>query len=296
MSDRIRLEVSCPDCGHSMMDEDHLIEGVPAVQCRIQVPGPNPKLPRKVPIWFSSYYGSGVYECEQTLEENQQMILFCPSCDTRLHGDFSCNKCGDEMVCLDLKGGGKITVCTRRGCKRHFIQLDENVPNLDRLFEIPAREKDGPVPSPLFAREVQATVSGKDDREIIASGSFLASYCPHCQESLIEDDHIVFELETQAGNTGRFCLSAYLNVFSHRSTVAVPNAEEIKDLRCPKCRHSLLTPEQKCGDCDSRTAMFTVSAMRKLISFYICLKEGCHWHGISSSDTQLLALEDSLEW
>jgi hypothetical protein len=169
----------------------------------------------------------------------------------RIRLEVSCPDCGHSMVTLDLKGGGKITVCTRRGCKRHFIELDENVPHLDRLFEMPERDKDGPVPSPLFAREVQA------------SGSFLASYCPHCQESLIEDDHILFELETQAGNTGRFCLSTYLNVFSHRSTVEVPHFEEIKDLCCPKCRHTLLTPEQKCGECGTR-AVYNLLDRRQL--------------------------------
>ncbi len=296
MPNRIRLEISCPDCGHSLMDSKRPLEGIPSVLCNIQVPGPNPRLPRKAPIRFCSYYGSSKFECEVRLENNTRMILSCPECDTTLHGDFTCKSCGEPMVTLDIQSGGKLVACTKRGCKQHFIQVDEDVPGLDRLFHVPQRSKDGVVPSPLHAREIKAEYNPRKNMEIISSGSFLASYCPHCQESLIEEDNMVFRIETQAGDVGLFSLSAYLNVFSNQHTVEIPRSEEIKDLRCVHCDHTLMDPECCCGVCGSPTARVTVSAMRKLISFYLCMKMGCHWHGMSERDNQLLKLEDSLEW
>jgi ssDNA-binding Zn-finger/Zn-ribbon topoisomerase 1 len=296
MPNRIVLNISCPDCGHSMMDPDHLIEGVPSVLCNIEVPGPNPKYPLKKPIRFCSYYGSSHFECEVRLEDNKRMVLSCPRCETNLHGEFTCTSCGEPMVTLNFKEGGKLVACTKRGCKKHFLQLDENVPGLERLFHMATRQQDGSVPSPLHAREIKAEYTSEKHKEIISSGSFLATYCPHCQESIVEDDCMVFRVQTQAGAVGLFYLSAYLNVYSNKHTVEIPHSEEVADLRCIHCDHTLMYSDIGCGKCDSHTARVTVSAMRKLISFHICMKTGCHWHDISEKDNQLIRLEDSLEW
>ncbi len=296
MTGPIQLDVRCPDCGHSLMDPEHTIEGAPSVLCRIEVPGPNPRLPRQVPIRFSSIYGSTRFECEARLESNTRMRLFCPACDAALHGSFTCDRCGDPMVRLDIRGGGRIVVCTRRGCKRHFIAIDENLPGLENLFRVAERSQDGSVPSPLHARRVQATYQPDAHQEIIGSGTFLPTYCPHCSESLIEGESMVFRVETQEGQIGRFALSAYLNVFTNEHTVEIPHAEEVRDLRCIHCDHTLICEKLTCGECGSRTAHLQVAAMRKLISFHVCLKMGCHWHGMSEEDNQLLKLEDSLEW
>jgi len=296
MSKRIQLDVSCPECGRSLMDPDHPIEGVPSVLCEIEIPGPNPRLPRKTPIRFSSYYGSGQFECDEPLGTNTHMVLSCPLCHASLHGDMVCPSCGDPMVTLDIQGGGRLTACTRRDCKKHFLEVGKSVTGLENIFETGGLENDGTESSPLQSREIKAEYSTPDHKEIIASGSFLSAYCPHCHKSLIEGDNMVFRIRTQEGREGLFSLSAYLNVFTNESTVEIPFAEELADLSCTHCNRSLLVDEPACDTCGARTAMVTVSAMRKLISFFICMKIGCNWHGISEEDTQLLALEDSAEW
>ena len=296
MNRRIALDLNCPSCHTTLMDTMVRIDDMPAVHCLIQVPGPNPKLPRQVPIWFSSIYGSFAFQCEHTLAANERMVLICPACQSHLDGERLCSSCGDPMVSLEMTTGGRLTVCTHRGCKQHLIELGDDVPALERLFNVPDRPAGENVPSPLHPRRIRAGYTPDSHQSIIESGSFLESYCPHCRESLIEGDDLVFTIETNEGRIGKFSLSAFLNVTTHASTVEVPRAEELKDLRCSRCDHTLLVAEPPCGECGSRTAMFHVAAMRKLIGFHICLRMKCNWHGISAEDTQLLALEDSTEW
>lgn len=295
MSRRIELDLNCPNCHRTLMDPEVRIDDVPAVYCLIQIPGPNPKLPRRAPIWFSSLYGSFKFQCEHTLAENERMVLFCPACETELKGERICTACGDPMVSLDMTTGGRLTVCTRRGCKQHLIELGDDVPALERLFNVPERPAAG-MPSPLHPRRIRAGYAPDEHRSIIENGSFLESYCPHCRESLIEGDDLVFTVETREGRIGKFSLSAYLNVSNQACTIEIPRSEELADLRCSHCDHTLLVTDPVCAACGSRAAMFHVAAMRKLIGFHICLRMGCHWHGLSAEDTQLLALEDSAEW
>jgi hypothetical protein len=87
-----------------------------------------------------------------------------------------------------------------------------------------------------------------------------------------------------------------LNVFTHLCSIEIPEGEEAKDLLCPHCRVSLLEEGKRCGRCGAHSGRTTVTAMRKLVEFSICLRKGCTWHGISEEDARLMQLEDSDEW
>jgi len=276
MSDRLLLRVQCPGCGVSLMDPHHLLDRLPAIRLQGRMDEASGIL------WLSALYGSHALEADFPLPDEGIVALACPHCGDELAHPFTCDACGAPMAALDVVGGGKVHVCTRLGCHRHFLEISD-----------PAREV-----STLCRTTTAAArqVADEGDRVALATGTFLATYCPHCRVSLIRDEDLVFEVQNPAGEWGELVLSPYLNVFNHESTVDIPASREVQDLRCPECHHSLVVPDRTCDACGAHVAAVTVLAMRKLITFYICLREGCHWHGISTEDTQLIALEASAEW
>ena len=97
------------------------------------------------------------------------------------------------------------------------------------------------------------------------------------------------------GESGTLKLSPYLNVFSHESTIRLPEGTTVKDIRCPYCGESLITQE-KCPVCGSDVANILVTSSTKLVDFKFCSKAGCKWHGISEEDEKSIILDDSDEW
>jgi glutamate synthase (NADPH/NADH) small chain len=71
----------------------------------------------------------------------------------------------------------------------------------------------------------------------------------------------------------------------------ITEGEVLEDLTCPKCKKSLVAEELKCAECGSPAAKVIISAFWKLIPFYICLKRGCLWHGLSKADEKKIKLK-----
>jgi ribosomal protein S27E len=134
-----------------------------------------------------------------------------------------------------------------------------------------------------------------NDRIRLKSGTFLHCYCPKCSANLIVDNMVQILAVTESGE-GLLELSPYLNVFKHHGTINVQPNTELKDVKCPHCLQSIVHPTEKCGDCNSHTAELSVAAVHIRVSFLICLKEGCHWHGITPEDEQLLIQDACDEW
>ena len=135
-----------------------------------------------------------------------------------------------------------------------------------------------------------------NERIELKSGTFLHTYCPNCNKSLIKDNEI--ELLAVAGDdtTGVLKLSPYLNVFEHKSDVKIQPETELKDLKCPHCETSIVRPEIKCETCGAKAAELSVAAVHLRVPFFICTKEGCHWHGISPEDEDELIRDSSPDW
>ena len=91
-------------------------------------------------------------------------------------------------------------------------------------------------------------------------------------------------------------LSPYLNVFSSKSTIFIPEEKNIQEIKCFHCDKSFIVKDNKCERCGSSIVRFLVSARTKMIDFYICSRKGCTWHGLSKNDLDEIRLEDSLEW
>ena len=124
--------------------------------------------------------------------------------------------------------------------------------------------------------------------------TYLNTYCPHCHNSFNiekkEEKSIVFKAKYKKQDID-LKLSPYLDVFEIETSIPINNGDALDDLICPKCNKSIINKDISCGDCGSKVGEVMISALSKLMSFYLCTKNGCEWHGLSKADERKLKLK-----
>jgi glutamate synthase (NADPH/NADH) small chain len=124
--------------------------------------------------------------------------------------------------------------------------------------------------------------------------TYLNTYCPYCHQSFNVEKKDVKQLVFKAIFKGQeidLVLSPYLDVFEIETSVPIGEGEVLDDLMCPACQKSLVSQDTKCGECGSPVAHVIISALSRLIPFFICLKRGCEWHGLTKADERRIKLK-----
>ncbi len=287
MYDFLALKVKCPVCSKSLMDKQKLVDNEPSIKLNIEIGG------KKGTINLSSIYGSYNYLTPLDLPDGEVARFSCPHCSALLKDQISCLSCDAPMTSFYLDMGGKISICSRSGCKNHKAEFEDLSVALKKLYQDYGLA--GNYQKDVKEGAVSAGEKPIDHyKETIESGAFLQAYCPHCNKSLIEDEQLKLKIEND--EKGYIMLSPYLNVFTTKSTIHLPEDKIVGDVQCFHCEKSLIKDEKKCEKCGSATAKIAVSARTKLLDFYICTKKGCKWHGLCEEDYYNIRLEDSLEW
>lgn len=269
------------------MDRTFTVDNEPSIHLSIEAGN------RKGNIRLSSIYGSFNYQCDVSLKPEEIAIFSCPKCKETFTGDTKCTICNAPMAHLYLDAGGKVRFCTRNGCKNHTVEFEDLSTALSKLYS--DFNMDGKTaPDHVYVEKKSIPTEADEIKEIIETGAFLQSYCPYCKKSLIVGDMLRLKVKTR--DYGYLMLSPYLNVFSSKSTIFLPEDIVLSDVICPHCDHTLIMETPKCGQCGSEIARIAISARTKLIDFYICSKKGCRWHGLSKEDLNEIRLDDSLEW
>ncbi|OGC90746.1 MAG: hypothetical protein A2W25_13635 [candidate division Zixibacteria bacterium RBG_16_53_22] len=111
------LDVSCPRCNHSLMDETHYIDGYPSIRITVSFGAMHGWLR------LSSLYGRSPATHEHLIPKDTILNFFCPHCHAELNGVSPCSECGAAMVPMMVRGGGIVQICSRRGCKGHVLDL-----------------------------------------------------------------------------------------------------------------------------------------------------------------------------
>jgi len=288
----ISLQVKCPYCNKSLMDTQHSIDNEPSIKLFVESAGKNGTLR------LSSIYGSFNYLSDIDFVENDLQKFQCPHCREELLSTDKCSTCDAPMVTLTLDIGGKVSFCSRKGCQGHNIGFEDLSIALKKMyldFEPGAKVK-FKQDEIVVSEKVKVKTEAEINKEIIESGSFLNIYCPICNKSLIDDEMLKLRIINEKGEEGYIMLSPYLNVFSSKSTIYLPEEKELNDIKCYHCNTSLKIPNNKCEKCGTAIAKVLVGARTKMIDFYICSKKGCTWHGLSKKDLDDIRLEDSNEW
>jgi hypothetical protein len=135
-----------------------------------------------------------------------------------------------------------------------------------------------------------------NERINIKSGTFLNSFCPHCNHELTYDNVLSLIVVNADGTEGRLELSPYLNQFDQKTDIQLPEGKEVREVKCPHCLKSLVVEGHFCDKCKSHVASFLIGSSNAKVPFYICLKMGCHWHSLSKDDSESIILDDSDEW
>lgn len=124
--------------------------------------------------------------------------------------------------------------------------------------------------------------------------TYLNTYCPFCHQSFNtenKDERRVIFKATFKGREMELTLSPYLDVFESTTSLEMEEGELLDDLLCPYCNKSLVSKDIKCGECGSEVGQVIISAASKLIPFFICLKKGCEWHGLTKADERKIKLK-----
>lgn len=287
MHELIALRVSCPICEKSLMNPNTLVDNIPGVKLNISFDE------SKGIIHLSSIYGSYNYTTNLKIPLGKEVDFSCPHCNKVISSELKCELCFAHMVPLKIEDGGIVRICSRAGCKKHSVEFEDLAHALEHFYQ---SYDIGEQVLELADIKFDKTISKPTaEKEIIHSGAFLRTYCPHCDESLLEKNSIVL-LVVARDEEGLLQLSPYLNVFTNESTIYINEGEEVSDIKCPYCNNSLIIRGQKCPKCNSQIVGISIAAISKLIDFYFCAKKGCHWHGLSEEDISNIILEESDEW
>jgi|WetSurSiteA1Bulk_404760.scaffolds.fasta_scaffold10215_3 glutamate synthase (NADPH) small chain len=133
-----------------------------------------------------------------------------------------------------------------------------------------------------------------EDVKYLKFKSYLNTYCPHCRNSFnveIKDEKYLLFKATYRSEEIDLMLSPYLDVFDTKSSKPIDEKDNIDDLRCPKCKKSLIVENPKCAECGSSVAELIIAAFSRLIPFFICTKQGCTWHGLTKADENKIKLK-----
>ena len=124
----VAIKVKCPKCKKSLMDPYHPFHNKPSILLNIEVNG------KKGKQRLCSYYGC--YDQETTIEVLDQEVMkySCPSCNEDLVSANRCEECNAPMIPLSMEKGGRMFVCSRRGCKAHYLHFENVSDGLRKLY------------------------------------------------------------------------------------------------------------------------------------------------------------------
>ena len=115
----IEVKVKCIHCGKSLMDEGFEIDNHPSIKVIIEYKG-NQGILR-----LSSLYGSYNIDSEIDVQEGEIVRFFCPHCKSDMTISRTCHECGAPMVTFEFVSGGRLQICSRRGCKKHLVEFED---------------------------------------------------------------------------------------------------------------------------------------------------------------------------
>lgn len=126
----IQVNVKCPYCKESLMDNEHMIDGKPSIKVSIQS---GKKLGD---LYLSSLYGSYEIISEIDFTEGEIYIFSCPHCNSVLTSKNLCEKCNAPIVAFEFIRGSRILICSRRGCKKHSIEFEDLEKEISAFYNV----------------------------------------------------------------------------------------------------------------------------------------------------------------
>lgn len=130
MTKIISLNLKCPKCGKSLMDEEFPLKDKPSIKLNIET-GTD-----RGTIRLCSIYGCYDHVSDVDLKNGEIVRFFCPHCNRELKSNDECDSenCNAPMVELTLQVGGKVYICSRRGCPNHFVAFEDLATEVRKFY------------------------------------------------------------------------------------------------------------------------------------------------------------------
>lgn len=125
----IVVKVRCPHCKKSLMDNKKIIDGEQAIMVKLTYAG------KKGTLYLSPVYGSYNIETEIDVPKGKIAGFRCPHCGADLKSTRKCEICNASMVAFELKDGGIVQICSRRGCRKHLIEFEDPSKELELFYK-----------------------------------------------------------------------------------------------------------------------------------------------------------------
>jgi len=129
MEKSLTLFLKCPHCGESFMDDQHLINNKPGIKVDIVTKNGQGHL------WLCPIYGCFQHESDIDIYDNEIVTMNCPHCNQTLLRDITCQNCSAPMVGFNINVGGKVDICSRKGCQNHYIVFEEADDLINLFYE-----------------------------------------------------------------------------------------------------------------------------------------------------------------
>ncbi len=124
------LDLCCPQCGAG------LTEGM-----RVHLDAHLRDTHQDGEAFLSAVFGDYSLESDLPIAEGAVVEFRCPKCDASIMIPLACKLCGAPMASLNLRSGGYLEFCGRRGCKAHALggvgNIDDMISLMNRMFETP---------------------------------------------------------------------------------------------------------------------------------------------------------------
>ena len=128
MTKTVSLNAKCPHCGKSLMDSDYPLFDKASIKLNIETDK------ARGTIRLCSIYGCYEHECDFDLHDKEIAKFFCPHCNKELNSKDTCNACEAHMIPLTLQLGGKVFICSRRGCENHFVAFEDLATEVKKFY------------------------------------------------------------------------------------------------------------------------------------------------------------------
>jgi hypothetical protein len=125
----ISLKVKCPNCHQSLMDYTNFLNAKPSIKLHVELNDQHGV------IHLCSSYGCYDKTSNIKLTEGEIAKLICPSCKNDLATKSKCGVCLAPMVEFDLDKGGKVHVCSRIGCTKHYVSFEDIYSTLSSFYQ-----------------------------------------------------------------------------------------------------------------------------------------------------------------
>ena len=131
MTKIVSLKVKCPFCGHTFMDEELMLKDKPSIKLNIETDSD------RGTIRLCSLYGCYDHLCDIDLTEGEIARFYCPHCNKELKSNDECDSpnCNAPMVPLTLQLGGKVFICSRKGCENHFVAFEDLATEVRKFYD-----------------------------------------------------------------------------------------------------------------------------------------------------------------